>query len=190
MNRKVILASASPRRRELLEQIGLSFTVSVAEIDEQRLPKESPDALVKRLAFEKASTIQAADSIVIAADTVVALGDDVLGKPKDAEDAAQMLRMLSGRTHHVYTGFCVRDDKGTSVSEVVATEVVFRELSNDEIKAYVASGEPMDKAGAYGIQGGAAPFISEIHGDYYNVVGLPLCRLVTVLREAFDWTSN
>lgn len=184
MKQKIILASASPRRKELLRQIGLDFAIAVAEIDEQRMPNETPAALVKRLAAEKASAIFEPGNIVIAADTIVAIDTEVLGKPVDAVDAKKMLRMLSGRSHFVYSGFCVRDEK-KAVSDVVATEVVFRDLSDEEIDAYVASGEPLDKAGAYGIQGGAAKFISEIHGDYYNVVGLPLCRLTMVLDREF-----
>ena len=184
MERALILASASPRRKELLEQMGFCFTVAVSEIDEQRLPFEKPDALVKRLAHEKALAVFESGRIVIAADTVVAVGEEILGKPTDAADAKRMLRMLSGRSQVVYTGFCVLDGEKT-VSDAVATEVVFRPMSDAEIDRYIASKEPMDKAGAYGIQGGAARFISEIHGDYYNVVGLPLCRLATVLKDEF-----
>lgn len=186
MERKLILASASPRRRELLEQIGLEFTVAVSEIDEQRLPNETPADLVKRLAFEKSAAVIQPHTVVIAADTVVSVDGEILGKPTDARDAEAMLKKLRGRKHFVYSGFCVSDGVKT-VSDVVATEVVFRFVSDEEIREYVASGEPMDKAGAYGIQGGAAKFISEIHGDYYNVVGLPICRLSTVLSDVFDW---
>lgn len=186
MKKSLVLASASPRRRELLEQIGLEFEILVAEIDEQRLPNEKPAELVERLASEKALAVLKPNTLVIAADTVVAIDDEVLGKPKNASDAKTMLKKLQGRKHYVYSGFCVLDGEKT-FSEVVATEVVFRKVSDEEIDAYVASGEPMDKAGAYGIQGGAAKFISEIHGDYYNVVGLPICRLSTVLTEVFGW---
>ena len=186
MKKSLVLASASPRRRELLEQMGLEFEIKVAEIDEQRLQNEKPADLVLRLASEKALSVLKPNAIVIAADTVVAIDDEVLGKPKNASDARTMLKKLQGRRHFVYSGFCVHDGEKT-ISEVVATEVVFRKVSDAEIDAYVASGEPMDKAGAYGIQGGAAKFISEIHGDYYNVVGLPICRLSTVLTEVFGW---
>ena len=184
MDKKIILASASPRRRELLGQLGLTFSVQVSEIDETVLRDELPEALVKRLAIEKAKAVFSFGTVVIAADTVVAIDDKILGKPQDDDEAVGMLRSLSGRSHHVYTGFCVYDGEKL-VAETVATEVVFAEMSDDEIARYVASGEPMDKAGAYGIQGGAARFVSEIRGDYYNVVGLPLCRLATVLKKDF-----
>ena len=186
MKKSMVLASASPRRRELLEQMGMEFEVLVAEIDEQRLPNEKPAELVQRLALEKARAVFKPNAIVIAADTVVAIGDEVLGKPKNESDAKAMLKKLQGRNHFVYSGFCVLDGE-KEISEVVATEVVFRKVGDEEVETYVASGEPMDKAGAYGIQGGAAKFISEIHGDYYNVVGLPICRLYTVLTEVFGW---
>ncbi len=186
MERTLILASASPRRRELMSQIGLEFVISVAKINEQRLPNESPTEMVKRLAFEKAVAVFEPNSVVVAADTIVSVDDTVLGKPKDENEAKEMLKRLQGRQHYVYSGFCVHDGEKT-VSEVVATEVVFRLVSDEEISEYVASGEPMDKAGAYGIQGGAAKFVSEIHGDYYNVVGLPICRLSTVLNDVFGW---
>ncbi len=186
MNKELVLASASPRRRELLEQLGFSFSVQVSEIDETPLSDELPEMLVKRLATEKAKAVSVPGKVVVAADTVVAVDGEVLGKPKDAADAVQMLKKLSGRSHYVYTGFCVFDGVKT-VSETVATEVVFVTMSDAEITRYVAGGEPMDKAGAYGIQGGAARYIAGIHGDYYNVVGLPLCRLVTVLKEDFSF---
>lgn len=181
--KKIILASASPRRSELLRQIGIPFTVCVSEICEEKQENELPVSLVKRLAVEKASAIAADENtIVIAADTIVAFENAILGKPADEEDAVRMLSMLSGKTHDVHTGICVRSGDQT-VFETVSTKVVFRDLSAEEIKKYVQSGEPMDKAGAYGIQGAAASFVSEIHGDYYNVVGLPLCRLTEILKN-------
>lgn len=189
MGCNIILASASPRRSELLKQVGVTFAVSVAEIDETRFENESPSVLVSRLSREKALAVSVSNEIVIAADTVVALGDNVLGKPQNSEDAVRMLQELSGKSHTVYTGFSVLQGNKL-VTDVVATEVVFRDLASEEIFRYVANGEPMDKAGAYGIQGEAAAFVSEIHGDYYNVVGLPLCRLISVLTEEFNWKRN
>ncbi|MDO4798352.1 MAG: Maf family protein [Coriobacteriales bacterium] len=186
----MILASASPRRRELLEQAGLVLEICPADIDETRLAHESPTSLVERLAIGKARTayrdrgIYAPHKALLAADTIVWTGDDVLGKPRDEQDARRMLQELSNRTHHVSTGVCIitQDDQGTPQerSFVETTAVTFLPLSNDQIKAYVASGEPLDKAGAYGIQGGAGAFVSGLSGDYNNVVGLPVDR---VMRE-------
>ena len=186
MKKELVLASASPRRRELLEQLGLSFSVRVADIDESRLPGETPEMLVQRLAAGKAKAAFRTGEVVVAADTVVAVDGTVLGKPKDADDAVRMLKMLSGRSHFVYTGICVFDGV-TTVSETVATEVTFIPMSDEEIHRYIASGEPLDKAGAYGIQGLAARYISGIRGDHYNVVGLPVCRLSNVLKNSFSF---
>lgn len=189
----MILASASPRRKELLERAGFSLCVEPADIDETRLAGESPVALVKRLAVQKAkatATVRggiAAGEVLLSADTIVWTGDDVLGKPFDEEDAMRMLRELSGRTHYVSTGVCLM--KGQASGEpltrafVDTTSVTFRELSEDEMRAYVASGEPMDKAGAYGIQGGAGRFVNSLEGDYDNVVGLPVARVVRELES-------
>ena len=171
----LILASGSPRRRELLATLGHSFAVVVPEIDETPLPGERPRAFAERMAEEKAAAVDG-EGVVVAADTIVVLGDKILGKPVDAADAREMLRLLSGRPHEVVTGVCVRSRNRTMVFSV-GTEVVFRTLEEAEIKAYAATGEPMDKAGAYAIQGGAAHMVCAINGSYTNVVGLPLCEL-------------
>lgn len=178
----LILASASPRRKELLALFGVPFEVRVADIDETMDPKARPFDEVARLSREKALAVPAeAGDVVVAADTIVVLEDRVLGKPKDAAEAKTMLRALSGRDHQVMTGFTVLRD-GRAVTHTEVTDLHFRELSDREIDRYVASGEPMDKAGAYGIQGGAALFCTHMAGDYYNVMGLPVCRLGQVLR--------
>ena len=179
----LILASASPRRKELLSLFGIPFVIRAADIDEAMDPAKAPFDEVARVSRLKAlATEHEAEDVVIAADTIVVCDGKILGKPKDPEDAARMLRLLSGRTHQVMTGLTVLyQDKVRSHTEV--TQVTFRELSDSEILGYVRSGEPMDKAGAYGIQGGAALFAQGICGDYYNVVGLPVCRLVQVLQE-------
>ncbi len=181
----LILASQSPRRRELLEQIGLrDFLIHPAKGEETAPAGLSPERLVERLSRQKAAEVAAAcpGDVVIAADTVVAAGGAVLGKPRTPEEAAEMLASLSGRTHTVYTGVTVRRD-GEAVTEHEATSVRFRPLSRAEIAAYVATGEPMDKAGAYGIQGRGALLVEGIEGDYFNVVGLPLCRLAQILAR-------
>ncbi|MBQ7416191.1 MAG: septum formation inhibitor Maf [Oscillospiraceae bacterium] len=179
----VILASQSPRRKELLGLLGIPFCVRIADIDETMTPGAAPYSEVARLSRMKALAIaREPDDVVIAADTIVVCDGHVLGKPRDAEEAKDMLRLLSGRDHQVMTGMTVlRGDAAAVVTEV--TDLHFRELTEREIEAYVASGEPMDKAGAYGIQGGAALFCSRMEGDYYNVVGLPVCRLTQILRQ-------
>jgi septum formation protein len=180
----LILASASPRRRELLESIGVHFAVDVADVDESPLAEESPEALVERLALVKARTVLArrpAD-LILAADTAVVLGDAVFGKPIDPADARRMLRALSGRPHRVLTGVALVDASGEQ-SLVESTTVWFSELDDAELDAYVASGEPMDKAGAYGIQGLAARFIPRIDGSHANVVGLPVSAVWRLLQS-------
>lgn len=190
----MILASQSPRRRELLEAAGFELTVVPASIDEARRAGEKPVALVERLACEKAAAV--ADRLgsesdgepVVAADTIVWTDDGaVLGKPADDADAARMLRELSGRTHHVSTGACLlalaRDGHRARRSFVETTDVTFWELTDAQVDAYVASGEPADKAGAYGIQGAGRMLVRGIRGDYENVVGLPVARLVRELSE-------
>ncbi len=179
----LILASASPRRKELMGLYGIPFVIRVADIDETMDPAALPYDEVARLSREKALAVpRDKDDIVVAADTIVVLRDRVLGKPKSEAEAISMLRSLSGRDHQVMTGFTVlRGDDAVTVTEV--TDLHFRELSDREIRRYVASGEPMDKAGAYGIQGGAALFCTRMAGDYYNVMGLPVCRLGQVLRQ-------
>ena len=180
---QLILASASPRRQELLKLFGLPFTVRVADIDETMDPGLPPYDEVGRVSRLKAlATPAEAEDILIAADTIVVCEDKVLGKPKDAAEAADMLRLLSGRDHQVMTGCTVlRGESRETFTEV--TDIHFRDLSEIEIARYVASGEPMDKAGSYGIQGGAALFCTHMVGDYYNVMGLPVCRLGMVLRQ-------
>lgn len=183
----LILASASPRRREILGRMGYTrFEVCPADADERVPEGTAPGDLVETLAVRKAETVAARrpGSLVLAADTVVALDGAILGKPKTAERAGEMLTMLSGRTHEVYTGYCLL--RGAErVSGRECSRVTFRTLRPEEIRAYVRSGEPLDKAGAYGIQGRACRFISRIEGDYYNIVGLPACRISVLLRERF-----
>jgi septum formation protein len=181
----VYLASASPRRSELLRQIGVSFTARAAAIDEQRLCEESPEAYVVRLAAAKAESVWAAVADaqpVLGADTAVVLDGSVLGKPADAAEAVAMLELLSGRTHRVLTGVAVRHSGGiaTRLSE---SEVRFRATTAAERLAYCATGEPFDKAGGYGIQGHAAVFVENLKGSYSGVVGLPLFETATLLAH-------
>ncbi|MBM6927416.1 Maf family protein [Pseudoflavonifractor phocaeensis] len=183
---ELILASKSPRRRALLEQMGLrSFKIVTPDIDEHMERTLSPAELVGRISQEKAKAVQAKgyeDDIIIAADTVVALEGSVLGKPAHEGEAFRMLSMLSGCRHQVYTGLTVlRGERCFSLTE--ETNVTFRSLSGEEIDWYIQTGEPMDKAGAYGIQGYGALFVQSIQGDYYNVMGLPVCRLGEILGE-------
>ncbi len=182
---KLILASQSPRRRELLGQMGLEFTVISPEIDEDAFTAPDPAALVRTLSREKALAVareQDGDVLVIAADTVVVLDGQALGKPRDRAEAEAMLAALSGRSHAVYTGVTVcRGDR--AVTEAERTEVTFRALTRLEIRRYAATGEPMDKAGAYGIQGLGALLVEGIRGDYFNVVGLPVCLLGRMLAD-------
>lgn len=179
---QLILASQSPRRREILGLTGLDFVVQVADIDETMDSGKRPFDEVARVSREKALAVhREPEDVVVAADTIVVCGSTVLGKPKDARDAFRMLSMLSGRDHQVMTGMTVlRGDEIITTTEV--TDIHFRELTDSEIRAYIATKDPMDKAGAYGIQSGAALFVTGIEGDYYNVMGLPVCRLVTILR--------
>ncbi len=179
----LILASASPRRQELLKLFGIPFAVRVADIDETMNKDATPFDEVARVSRLKALAVpRADDDLVIAADTIVVCEGKVLGKPKDEADAKAMLNLLSGRDHQVMTGCTVlRGDTYETFTEV--TDLHFRELSQKEIARYVASGEPMDKAGSYGIQGGAALFCTHMVGDYYNVMGLPVCRLGQVLKR-------
>ena len=170
----LVLASRSPRRSELLRAAGIDFIVRVTDVDESADPGELPLAYVQRLAGEKARAVERRDGeMILAADTTVALGAEILGKPDNDEDARRMLRLLSGKVHEVHTGVCVRTS-ATITTAVATTRVWFSELSAAEIDAYVASGEPVDKAGAYAIQGLASKFIPRIEGSYSNVVGLPV----------------
>jgi len=184
--KKVILASASPRRATLLYNLGLNFTIVPAAIDESILPHEKPVDAVMRIAAAKAEAAGSKnpDAIVIAADTVVVCKGQILGKPVDDREAFMMLSTLSGDVHEVITGLCVLDStSGMRDIDFEKTLVRFRELDKEEIEAYIASGEPQDKAGAYGIQGRAAIFVAGLEGCYYNVVGLPLSRLYMMLKR-------
>lgn len=177
---RVVLASQSPRRRELLRLIGIPHEVRPADIDETYLPGELPRAHAERLAREKARRIADPDAVVIGSDTIVVVDGEVLGKPVDEADAARMLRRLSGRSHVVMTAVSVAW-RGHVESEVEEVGVTFHELSDEEIGAYVRTGEPMDKAGAYGIQGYGATIVARVDGDYFAVMGLALQLLVRLL---------
>jgi len=174
---RVVLASQSPRRRELLRLIGIPHEVRPADIDETYLPGELPRAHAERLAREKAQRMAGPDAVVIGSDTIVVVDGDVLGKPIDEADAARMLRRLSGRSHVVMTAVSVAW-QGRIASDVEEVDVTFHELSDEEIAAYIRTGEPMDKAGAYGIQGYGATIVARVDGDYFAVMGLALQRLV------------
>ena len=176
---KIILASASPRRRELLAGLGVEFTVQSADIDESVLSGERPEALVKRLSAAKAEAVAAAqpDAFVIAADTVVVLDGDILGKPEDKTENEVFIRRLANRTHEVYTGHALFY-RGRLDLAVKCTEVTFRALSDDEVRAYVATSEGLDKAGGYAIQGCGAALVPHIKGCYFNVVGLSVATVV------------
>ena len=180
---ELILASQSPRRKELLGLFHIPFAVRVADIDETMDETKPPFDEVARVSRLKAEAIdRSSDDVVIAADTIVVCEGKVLGKPRTEEEAKAMLALLSGRDHQVMTGMAVlRGEIALTCTEV--TDIHFRDLTDEEIRAYIATGEPMDKAGAYGIQGGAALFVSHLNGDYFNVVGLPVCRLGMILRS-------
>ncbi|HEV2468292.1 MAG TPA: Maf family protein [Candidatus Sulfotelmatobacter sp.] len=204
----LILASASPRRKELLRNAGISFTVQPADLDETPLPGEAAQACAERLAREKALAVWRTwpQSMVLGADTVVVVDDVILNKPADADDAGRMLRLISGRQHEVITGVCLvsaikdqqppsdgrrpytiqRSEKAEVRIGSEVTRVTVNELSDEDIRDYVASGEPMDKAGAYAIQGLASRWIPRIEGDYSNVVGLPVALVYRMLRERWD----
>lgn len=186
----IVLASGSPRRREILTNLGLDFDVFISEADEESINPAgiSVGVYVQELAILKASAaaklITGEDVLIIAADTVVALGDKIYGKPKDEEDAKSMLLELSGKCHSVFTGICVMSAKNAhSICAAVETKVYFKELSEEKIERYVRTKEPLDKAGAYGIQGKGALLVDKIDGDYLNVVGLPAGKLFEILEE-------
>ena len=180
---EVILASQSPRRKELLGLFHIPFTIRVSDADETMDPNAPAAEQVALVSRRKAEAVpRDKDDVVIAADTIVVCQDQILGKPREAADASRMLHMLSGRDHQVMTGMTVlRGDRCAVCTEI--TDIHFRELSDREIQAYIRTGEPMDKAGSYGIQGGAALFAERLVGDYYTVMGLPVCRLGQLLRE-------
>jgi septum formation protein len=192
----IVLASASPRRQELLKNAGISFVARPANIEEVQHHREGAVHFAERMAQEKARAVHASapDSVVLGADTIVVARDQVLGKPTDAADAVRMLRLLSNRQHFVITGVCLigTDSLGADFEEVRAekTAVHFAQLTDAEIRDYIATGEPMDKAGAYAIQGHAARWISKIEGDYSNVVGLPVDLVLRMLREHGVQTSG
>lgn len=179
----LVLASKSPRRAEILRAAGIPFTIRPGDVTEAPEPGEAPEAYVRRLARDKADAVPMnAGEIILTADTVVVLDQHILEKPADAADAARMLRLLSGRHHSVITGICLRDG-ARDIVDACTTTVRFVPLTEDEIAAYVASGEPMDKAGGYAIQGLASKFIDRIEGDYFNVVGLPVSLVYQHLRQ-------
>lgn len=184
---KIILASKSPRRSKLLKQLNLSFKVISAEIDETIKKGETPVRAVKRLAAGKLNAVKPKikEGVIISADTIVVLNNKIIGKPKDEKDAEKILKLLSGKTHFVYTGFSICNlYSGKLLTRFEKTAVTFRELSRTEIRNYIKTGSPMDKAGAYGIQDDfGAVFVKKINGCYYNVVGLPLTNLYKTLLE-------
>ena len=180
---EIILASQSPRRKALMELFRIPFRVLAADIDETMDPTQDPAEQTAQISLAKAQAIpHKQEDIVIAADTIVVCDGQILGKPRDEADALRMLRLLSGRTHQVMTGLAVLYPGGQQV-ETQITQIHFRELTDREIRAYIRTGEPMDKAGAYGIQGGAALFADSMTGDYYNVMGLPVCKLWQLLHQ-------
>lgn len=194
MATEVILASASPRRRDILNMMGLPFRVEVSGAEETMEESMTPELFVEQISLRKAAEVakkQKQNALVIAADTVVVLDDAIVTKPKDEADAVQILTRLSGRAHRVLTGLSVmRLSDGKAVSVCEETKVHFRALSEEEIFSYVQTGEPMDKAGAYGLQGRACVFAERIEGDFFNVIGLPACRLAKILKEEFDFSYN
>ena len=192
---KLILASASPRRAEILRNAGIPFETQITLLDESILPGELPGDYVRRLALAKARAAAEArfdrdDNIFVGADTTVVMAGEILGKPESEEDARRMLRLLSGRTHEVHTGLALlRTSDGCERVVEEVTRVSFAPLSEDEIDAYIATGEPFDKAGGYGIQGIAGRYVTRIDGCYFNVMGLPLARLWSLLKES-GWENS
>ena len=192
---KLVLASASPRRAEILRNAAITFETQIALVDESILPGELPGKYVRRLALEKARAAAEVrpdrnENLFVGADTTVVMANEILGKPESDEDARRMLRLLSGATHEVHTGLAIlspRDKIERVVEEI--TRVSFAPLSEDEIDAYITTGEPFDKAGGYGIQGVAGRYVTRIEGCYFNVMGLPLARLWSLLRE-FGWEDS
>lgn len=187
---RILLASNSPRRKEILENLGLQFHVVSSEIDEILKKNVHPYKLASNLALQKAENVASnnyTDGLIIAADTIV-IHDNVLGKPQNQQDAYEMLKKLSDDAHEVVTGVAIIDCKrNKKITDYEVTKVYFREISDEEIYKYIATGEPMDKAGAYGIQGKASLFIKKIDGDYFNVVGLPIYKLGKLMQEHFNY---
>ncbi|RJO63594.1 MAG: septum formation inhibitor Maf [Myxococcales bacterium] len=185
----IILASQSPRRRQLLEAVGMQFAVRPVDIDERSRPGESPAAFVLRLSREKAEAALRQNGIpngelILAADTTVVLDGAMLGKPENRDDARRMLSALSGRTHEVYTGVCILDARGRAFAKAVRTPVAFRRLPPEEIESYLDTDEPYDKAGAYAIQGRGVALIDRVEGSFTNVIGLPLAETLALLEAA------
>lgn len=190
MEKRLVLASASPRRKEILRNLGLEFEIITSDAEEKTDSGIPPYMMVQQLAMIKGTDValKAKDALVISADTIVYLDGKVLGKPDSAENAKKMLKMLSEREHEVYTGICITDaGGGKSVSDYEMTKVKFRTLDDEEIEKYVGTGEPMDKAGGYGIQGKGCLLVEKISGDYLNVVGLPAAKLAKILKEEFNF---
>ena len=185
---KIILASKSPRRKEILETMGVEFEIDVADVDEGVDSSLSPVEAVCEISNRKAKAVcerhEGEDVIVISADTVVVIDGKIIGKPKDDEDAFNIIKSLSARTHEVYTGFTVYGN-GKSKTDFEVTKVHFKELCDDDIRRYVATGESKDKAGAYGIQQKGNLFVEYIHGDYYNVVGFPISKICVTIKQLF-----
>ncbi|MEG1408440.1 MAG: Maf family protein [Terrisporobacter sp.] len=185
----MILASKSPRRREILENTKVKFSIQDSQIDEVMIENEPPKETVMRLAYEKALKVanDNKDALVIGADTIVVIDDTILGKPKDEAEAYNMIKLLSGKTHNVITGFALMNlslDK--KVIDYELSTVTFKELSEESIKDYIKTNESLDKAGAYGIQGYGSLLVKEIQGDYFNIVGLPISKISNALKEIFD----
>ena len=184
--RTIILASASPRRKELLKLIGLKFRIAVSDYEEDLGLKLRPHELAKYLSFEKARAVahRHRDALIIAADTFIVFRNHLLGKPHTDSEALRMLILLNGRVHSVFTGYTVLDTRsGKKISRSVETRVWFRKMTIDELRAYVRTGEPLDKAGAYAIQGIGSLIIKKIEGDYFNVIGLPVASLASTLKK-------
>lgn len=184
--KNIILASASPRRRALLEQIGLQFKIDTHRQEDPEVAVQEPEDIVKEISLKKAKSVAKyyPDAIIIAADTIGVIGNRIIGKPHSEKEAREILSLLSGKAHTVITGFTVMDTlTGKTISRSVETTVYFKRITAPEIEAYVQTGEPLDKAGAYAIQGLGAVLVEKIEGDYCNVMGLPLCALSEVLKE-------
>ena len=192
--KRIILASASPRRREILKNLGINFEVMVSDADESKIDKNAVPVpiYVQELALLKANAVadklKNKDALIISADTIVYLNGEILGKPKDAADAEAMLSKLSGRCHSVFSGICVMDAKTMkSVCTKEETKVYFDEMTSEFISDYVKTGEPLDKAGAYAVQGLGALFTNKVEGDFFNVIGLPVKKLSEILKKEFDF---
>lgn len=189
VNRKIILASGSPRRKELLEKLGLEFEVIKSDFDENSIDIKNPKKLVAKLAESKAEEVSnkeniTSDSLIISADTIVVFKNEILGKPKDELDAMRMLKLLNAQKHQVYTAMCVLDMKNMSKrTSVVKTDVVFDKVKDETIMEYIKTGEPMDKAGAYGIQDGGSVLVKKINGDFFAVMGLSVNKLFQELKR-------